>query len=53
MCFEGMYYSRERQKILLKERKKALKERLDKIDEMIEALEKEQEQERIASEAVV
>jgi hypothetical protein len=49
MCYESMYWSKDHQIKLLKERKKALKERLDKIDEMIETMEKEEE--KVTSEA--
>lgn len=42
MCYETMHWSKDHQLRLLKERRKALKERLEKIDEMIETVEKEQ-----------
>jgi hypothetical protein len=43
MCHESMYWSKDHQMELLKQRKKALKERLEKIEQMMRELETEKE----------
>ncbi|MCL5667127.1 MAG: hypothetical protein M1383_05155 [Patescibacteria group bacterium] len=41
MCYEQMRWSKQDQLALLKGRKKALKERLEKVDRLIQELERE------------